>query len=456
MEFEQEEEAPSRVTNPGQLAQLYLTTCSDSQRDYNPYIYEVTREIDQLPPGTMYGGFTMNLSGSTQLVEGQKLTDDDVTILVHLLRQNTYITGLDLKYNNITNCGAELFGKMLLESCTVTDLNLMCNDIGRNGAEWLAKGLQLNRSLKTLRMNGNKIGDAGGMHFATMLQLNKTLESLDLGDCDLEIQSLIAFATVLNNNKTLKALDVGRPILYSIQEEAIVHLAYMLHVNQTLQELHLAKMGMTNFGVERLCEKLVQNQGLRLLDLRCNKISSDGAKSLAELLKHNTALRILDLAANRIEDDGLVYISEAIRYLNDQLLALSVARNNISGIGLMALANALKSNRTLSNVYIWGNNFDESSCSDFASLLKSGRLKPKRTDVSPYWIDGRVYLAELANGLQMNYYWAPPHGEKDDAALNASTYLLKDAHSSLSQIDIEESTDVSSPEGGHYFSTSSF
>ncbi|XP_078059888.1 leucine-rich repeat-containing protein 34 [Mustelus asterias] len=331
----------------------------------------------------------------------------------------------------------------------------MCNDIGRHGAEWLAKGLQLNRSLKTLRMNGNKIGNSGGMHFATMLQLNKTLESLDLGDCDLEIQSLIAFATVLHNNKSLKALDVGRPILYTIQEEAIVHMSYMLQANQTLQELHLAKMAMGNFGVQRLCEKLAHNQSLCLLDLHCNQISSDGAKSLAELLKLNTPLKILDLAANRIEDDGLVYISEAIRYMNDQLLALSVPRNNISGIGLVALANALKSNSTLVNVYVWGNNFDESACLDFANLLKTGRLKEKRTDISPYWIDGRVYLAELAHGLQMNYYWAPTYGERDGAALNANTYLLKEPQTSISQIDIEESTDASSTEGGIYFSASS-
>ncbi|XP_067897711.1 leucine-rich repeat-containing protein 34 isoform X2 [Heterodontus francisci] len=396
----------------------------------------------------MYGGFTLILSGNSRLFPVQKLTDEDAAALVHLLCRNSYITGLDLRFNNLTNCGAEFIGKLLLETTMITDLNLMCNDISSNGAEWLAKSLQLNRSLKHLRMNGNKIGNKGGMHFATMLQLNNTLESLDLGDCDLGIQSLIAFATVLNNNNTLKAIDVGRPVLYTIQEEATVHMAHMLQVNQTLQELHLEKLAMRNFGVQQLCDKLVKNQSLRFLDLHCNQISSDGAKSLAELLKHNTPLKILDLAANRIEDDGLVYISEALRYMNDQLLALSVARNNVTGIGLVALANALKSNKTLTNVYIWGNDFDESACLDFANLLKVGRLKPKRTDVSPYWIDGRVYLAELAHGLQMNYYWTPLYGERDDAATNASSDLLKEPSTSISQIDIEESIDTSSTEGG--------
>uniref|UniRef100_UPI00398F0A69 leucine-rich repeat-containing protein 34-like n=1 Tax=Pristiophorus japonicus TaxID=55135 RepID=UPI00398F0A69 len=324
----------------------------------------------------------------------------------------------------------------------------MCNEIGSNGAAWIAKALQLNKSLKNLKMTGNKIGNKGGMHFATMLQLNHTLEVLDLGDCDLGIQSLIALATVLNNNKTVKVINVSRPLLYTLQEESTVHMAHMLQINQSLQELHLGKQAITNFGVQQLCEKLIKNQTLRFLDLRCNQISRDGAKSLATLLKHNTPLKILDLTANRIEDDGMVYISEALRYMNDQLIALSVARNSITSIGLVALANALKSNTTLTNVYIWGNDFNESACSDFANLLKVGRLKPQRTDISPYWINGRVYLAELAHGLQMHYYWTPVYGEQDEEACNAGAFLLKEPHTSISQIDIEESIDTSSTEGG--------
>ncbi|XP_048397667.1 leucine-rich repeat-containing protein 34 isoform X2 [Stegostoma tigrinum] len=398
----------SRVTSPGRLTEFYLQTCAELEKKPNPYIQEVIGHADGLPPGTTYGGFTLILNGNTRLFPNHKPTDDDVSVLVHVLHRHTYITGIDLPYSNLTNCAAEMFGKLLLNSTTLTDLNLMCNEIGSHGAKWLAKGLQ-------------------------------------------EIQSLIALATVLHHNKSLRAIDVRGPIIHTIQEEETVHMAHMLQVNHTLQELHLVKMGMTNFGIQQLCDKLVHNKSLRLLDLHCNQISSDGAKSLAELLKHNTPLKILDLAANRIEDDGLVCISDALRYLNDQLVALSVARNNISGIGLMALANALKSNNTLTNVYVWGNSFDESASIDFAKLIKAGRLKPKRTDISPYWIDGRVYLSELAHGLQLYYYWTPLYGDVDEAACNANTYLLKDPNISLSQIDIEESVDTSSIEGNQSF-----
>ncbi|XP_069753811.1 leucine-rich repeat-containing protein 34-like isoform X2 [Narcine bancroftii] len=434
-----------RVTSPSSLKVRYVDICTELQQAVNPYIEHVVQQAD-LSAGPLYEGLTLMLNGNSLDFPVQRLTDSDVIALVHLLHQNSYITGLDLRFNNLSNCGAESIAKFLLETSSLIDLNLMCNDIGSNGAEWLAKALQLNKSLKHLRMNGNKIGNNGGMDFATMLQLNKTLESLDLADCDLGIQSLIGLATVLNHNKSLKAINVGRPLVYTLQEEMTVHMANMLQVNQSLQELHLTKLEMKDFGVQQICEQLVKNKALQFLDLRCNQISCIGAKFLAELLKHNTHLKILDLAANRIGDDGIVYISESLRYLNDQLRGLSVTSNGISGIGLVAFANALKSNTSLRNVYIWGNDLDESASSEFANLLKVGRLNPTQTDVSPYWIDGQVYLAELAHGLQMFYYWTPQYGERNEAACNASKDLLKEPQSSISQ-NIEDLMETSSSSG---------
>lgn len=41
---------------------------------------------------------------------------------------------------------------------------------------------------------------------------------------------------------------------------------------------------------------------------------------------------------------------------------LSVVSNNIEGEGLVALSQSLKANCTFSNIYIWGNKFDEATC----------------------------------------------------------------------------------------------
>ena len=49
---------------------------------------------------------------------------------------------------------------------------------------------------------------------------------------------------------------------------------------------------------------------------------------------------------------------------------LSVVSNNIEGKGLVALSQSMKTNPTLSHIYIWGNKFDEATCVVSLSLLR--------------------------------------------------------------------------------------
>ena len=47
------------------------------------------------------------LAGNNKLVTDVRLTDDDVCRLCESLKNNTYVTSLDLRYNNITDEGAK-------------------------------------------------------------------------------------------------------------------------------------------------------------------------------------------------------------------------------------------------------------------------------------------------------------------------------------------------------------
>ncbi|NWR83931.1 LRC34 protein, partial [Furnarius figulus] len=404
---------------PVDLHPNYVRACQNVGQPENPFVARVLQEADK-PDEIFTKGITLKLAGNNHPVPVQRVTDDDVGVLASVLCHATFVKGLDLGYNLLTDTGAKTMATFLQENSSLQYLNLMFNDIGTSGAELIAGALYRNRSLVYLRMTGNKIGNQGGMFFASMLQINSTLEKLDLGDCDLGLQCLIAIATALSQNKTLKAINLNRPLLYSQQEENTVHIARMLKNNSSLVELHLSKHEMKNFGVERLCEALYENSSLRYLDLSSNKITCDGVKFLGELLKRNQTLVILDLKANRIEDDGAMYLSEALSLHNRTLQALSVGSCNISGKGLTALSNAIKSNMILSYMYIWGNKFDEGACRSFSELIQSGRLKPDCTDVAPYKVDGRAQLAELSHGLQRHYYWTPRHKAVADSAANTS------------------------------------
>ncbi|XP_071998950.1 leucine-rich repeat-containing protein 34 isoform X1 [Engystomops pustulosus] len=404
------------------LGQQYNVACTELNQPVNHFIEDVLAQLDRQEQFTS----TLKICGNNRLMAVTRVTDEDFLAISHVLKHNSFITDLDLRFNNLTNNGAVHIAKFLQDNCSLFHVNLMGNDIETEGAEHIAKALHRNDSLRSLRMTGNKIGNKGGMFFAAMLQINTSLEELDLGDCDLGIQSLIAFATVLKQNKSIKSINLNRPLFYVSQEDTSIHIAQMLKVNNTLQEIHLSKHEMTDSGVERLCEALQENKTLRYLDLSCNKITRDGVKCLAELLKNNTTLEILDLTSNRMEDEGAMYLAEAIHSYNSSLKALAIVSNNITGQGLKALAAATKQNKGLEYIYIWGNVLDEDACMAFSDLLYSGRLNASTTDVRPYTVDGRVCLAELFHGLKKHYYWSPTYGIADDPVGNSCLTLLND------------------------------
>uniref|UniRef100_A0A8C6CT00 Leucine rich repeat containing 34 n=1 Tax=Moschus moschiferus TaxID=68415 RepID=A0A8C6CT00_MOSMO len=428
--------APSRTPTPawaavddsevsasiGGLQEYYYDLCMEKSQEIKPCILQILQEVDEeIEKGSV--GITLNIAGNSRSVSGERVTGEDFRILCRVLKNSSYINGLDVRYNLLSDVGAYYAARLLQKQRNLIYLNLMFNDIGPEGGELIAKALHKNRTLKHLRMTGNKIENKGGMFFAAMLQINSSLEKLDLGDCDLGMQSVIAFATVLTQNQTIKGLNLNRPILYGEQEESTVHLGHMLKENQCLVELHMCKHDIKNCGMKQLCDALYLNRSLQYLDVSCNKITQDGMKCLADVLKSNTTLEVIDLSFNRIANAGANYLSDALASHNRTLKALSVVSNNIEGKGLVALSQSMKTNPTLSHIYIWGNKFDEATCVAYSDLIHTGRLKSDNTDVESFEVDGHVYLAEVSNGLKRHYYWTPGYGEACSPSSNSGFSL---------------------------------
>ncbi|KAI5132157.1 leucine-rich repeat-containing protein 34 isoform X1 [Manis pentadactyla] len=407
----------------GSLQEHYYDLCMEKSKKINPFILHILQKVDDEIEKRLKG-ITLNIAGNSRLMPVEKVTGEDFWILSKILKTNPYINGLDVRYNLLNDVGAYYAAKLLQKQNTLIYLNLMFNDIGPEGGELIAKALHKNTTLKYLRMTGNKIENKGGMFFAAMLQINSSLEKLDLGDCDLGMQSVIAFATVLTQNQTVKGINLNRPILYGEQEEATVHLGHMLKENHCLIQLHMCKHDIKNCGLKQLCDALYRNRSLRYLDVSCNKITHDGMKCLADVLKSNTTLEVIDLSFNRIENAGANYLSETLASHNRSLKALSVVSNNIEGEGLVVLSQSMKTNPVLSNIYIWGNKFDEATCVAYSDLIQMGRLNSNNTDVEPFEVDGRVYLAEVSNGLKKHYYWTPTYEEACSHSSNAGFALV--------------------------------
>ncbi|XP_077017106.1 leucine-rich repeat-containing protein 34 isoform X6 [Tamandua tetradactyla] len=277
----------------------------------------------------------------------------------------------------------------------------------------LSSILKKNPYIIGLDVRYNLLSDVGAYYAAKLLE---------------GMQSVIAFATVLTQNQAIRGINLNRPILYGEQEESTIHIGHMLKENHCLVELHVSKHDIKNYGIKQLCDALYLNTSLRYLDVSCNKITHDGMVYLADVLKINTTLEIIDLSFNRIENAGANYLSESLASHNRTLKALSVVSNNIEGEGLVALSQSMKKNPTLTNIYIWGNKFEEATCVAYSDLIQTGRLQPDNIDVEPFVVDDHVYLAEVSNGLKKHYYWTPTYGEAYGHSSNAGFALVPVGH----------------------------
>ncbi|CAL1532898.1 unnamed protein product [Lymnaea stagnalis] len=389
----------------------FETACSELDIEKSEYITNMLEREKENQVQEVQENMHLYLAGDHPQLSVARITDDDCLVLYKTLEANKFVRSIDLRYNTITDKGAIVVGRLLEVNKTIEEINIMCNDFGGDGATALAKALLTNNTLKVLRLNGNKIGNKGGMSFAQALQVNTTLENLDIGDADLTIECLIALATVLRENKTLKALNVNRPLLWTVQEEPTDHFTRMIKVNKGLKELHMQKFNMRDFGACRFAENLVFNSTLTYLNLSCNRITRDGIKELAKVLKLNTPLKILDLSFNRLEDDGAMHLAEAIGTYNTTLECLNIVSNKIGPKGLCSIADCLNYNSTLTSLFIWGNEFDDSVCMAFAEHLHSERLQEQNCDIHTYVVDGKVYLSQTGYILRRHYYYAPIFGD---------------------------------------------
>lgn len=50
----------------------------------------------------------------------------------------------------------------------------------------------------------------------------------------------------------------------------------------------------------------------------------------------------------------------------------------------------------------------------YRGLMDNGRLKEENTDIKPYIVDEKTYLAQVTNGLRVTYYWLPAFGMHKD------------------------------------------
>lgn len=90
---------------PPDLRQQYLQTCQNLSQPENHFVARVLQEADESDNIRQAKGITLKIAGNNRLVPVQRVTDEDVQVLASVLCTAVFVTGLDLRYNILTDVG---------------------------------------------------------------------------------------------------------------------------------------------------------------------------------------------------------------------------------------------------------------------------------------------------------------------------------------------------------------
>ncbi|KAI7881926.1 RNI-like protein [Lichtheimia hyalospora FSU 10163] len=298
--------------------------------------------------------------------------------------------------------------------------------------KWIKQLQENDPSLKTLHiLSMRRLSQSDFQSIFGALAHNTTLKELYCSGHELDIETMEQLSEALTLNDTLSSLNIGTSTLGE-NKQLVSILCEGLAVNEGLRHLDLENKGLDNDAIALLADSLIKNETLRSLNLSRNKITDDIIEKLNESIR---GLEKLHLADNAIGAQGArtlqLHQLQELDLSNNPLmegasdLAATLQDNhhltllklvNITtkqeeqqqdtptpacsehGNALVyQLATVMKSNRTLTHLWIDQNGI-ESSAVELKDLCKGNLIELRMRDNK---IDDQG-AASLADGIQSN------------------------------------------------------
>ena len=211
----------------------------------------------------------------------------------------------------------------------------------------------------------------------TQVPLETALVSVDLSANEIGPRGAATVAAALRDNIVLKELVLSNN---SVGHVGATALAGALHCNGTLETLELWGNGVRSDGAAQLADALQHNHALRRLGLRENEVGVSlvrgelmgAGAQLAKALATNRTLTDLDLWGNRVGDDGAGLVLGALE-TNQTLMRLNLRWNAFGAGAVHGVENVLRRNHTLTELDLWGNELGDEGAAAVAAGLKSNR-----------------------------------------------------------------------------------
>ncbi|XP_059817785.1 ribonuclease inhibitor-like isoform X2 [Hypanus sabinus] len=305
-----------------------------------------------------------------------KLGDWGVKLLSEALRNpECKIQKLGLRSVGLTAAGVVDLASALSTNCSLTELDLTNNELGDSGVKLVTKALR-NPECKIRRLGLRSVGltAAGGVDLTSALSTNCSLTELDLAKDKLGDSGVKLVSEALRN----PGCKIQKLCLDSVSLTAagVVDLVSALSTNRSLTELDLANNELGDSGVKLVFEAL-RNPGCKIqkLGLRSVGLTAVGVLNLTSALSTNRSLTELDLGGNKLRDSGMKLVFEALRNPECKIQKLSLRSVGLTAPGVVYLASALSTNRSLTELDLAENELGDSGVKLVSEALRNPGCK---------------------------------------------------------------------------------
>uniref|UniRef100_A0A8B9HDD6 NACHT domain-containing protein n=1 Tax=Astyanax mexicanus TaxID=7994 RepID=A0A8B9HDD6_ASTMX len=403
------------------------------------------------------------------------ITEEGCAALSTALSSNpSHLIELDLSGNTIGNCGVKEFSGLLENpQFTLSKLQLCDCKITDEGSAFLTSALKSNPShLRELELSNNKVGDSGVQQLIDLLQnSNCTLKKLNLSFCSISEKGYSDLASALKSSSHLEELDLsgndpgekGVELLTALIEdpncslktlrllktaaakEACDYLTEILGNNPLLlPELDLSGKIKGDLGMKQLSDLLGDSHcRTEKLKLKSNCFTEKDCADLTKALRSNPShLKELDLSGNKIENSGVKKISDLLKMAECKLTKLNISDCSVTEEGYANLVSALKSNSSLVELDLRGNDPGNKGVKLFTDLQEEPNCKlmilrllnssaAEEACASLSAALGMNVLLQTELNLSRN-----PAGLSGDSRVKLLCDLLQDKHCKLKKLQI--------------------
>jgi hypothetical protein len=156
---------------------------------------------------------------------------------------------------------------------------------------------------------------------------------------------------------------------------------------QLSSAIYLWACDLTDNDIELVVKKAIIDQRCTQLSLWGNEITSTGASILADGLRDNTTVEQLYLSNNYISDMGVNSLTKVLSNDNSTLKILDLSTNGITDVGAQHLAEMLKYNATLTLLALSGNKL-----SDRGVQLLAHALTYHNTSLEELYLSSSIFV----------------------------------------------------------------